>query len=398
MAHEAQRIFFESIKKNNPEYFNNVSVIEIGSLNINGTVRDFFNSNNYVGVDLEKGNGVDLVCEGQNVNLPSNYFDVSVSAECFEHNPYWKETFLNMYRMSSKFVIFTCASDGRPEHGTSKTSPRDSPFTIKWDYYKNLNEKDFRDNFDLDNMFDKYEFSYNESAKDLYFWGLKKDLEIHHFYHIYSDGNWYKPTFDHIKSLKESQLYYNLKNFKVGIVGREFTRKRVKQYLDSQNINYSICTERKEGWEQETLDELYEFSKKNNGCVFYAHTKNAVNTTDLHVKWRIAMTHYNINKWKDNISLLHSGYQAVGCHYLNSGNVLVSTPSGFFAGNFWWTHLKYIREFPNPPLRISRYDAEGWIGNLKPLIDENKEHFKIYDYCPWHPGEMEYEYIEYNKI
>lgn len=173
MAHQAQRVFFESIKSSMPEYFNNVSVIEIGSLNINGTVRDFFTPTYYVGVDLEEGPGVDLVSAGQDVDLPDDSFDVAVSAECFEHNPHWKNTFANMYRMSSQFIIFTCASDGRPEHGTSRTTPGDSPFTIKWDYYKNLNEKDFRQEFNFDLMFSKYEFSYNKEAKDLYFWGIK---------------------------------------------------------------------------------------------------------------------------------------------------------------------------------------------------------------------------------
>lgn len=176
MAHQQQRDFFESIRERFPQFFNQVSVIEIGSLNINGTVRDFFPTPlNYVGVDLEKGNGVDLVAEGQNVDFPDNSFDVAVSAECFEHNPYWKETFENMYRMSERFIIFTCASDGRPEHGTTRTTPQNSPFTVKqWDYYRNLNEKDFRENFEIDSMFSEYEFSYNPSSCDLYFWGIKK--------------------------------------------------------------------------------------------------------------------------------------------------------------------------------------------------------------------------------
>jgi hypothetical protein len=174
VSHKEQRDFFEKIKDTYPEYFKNVSVIELGSLNINGTVRDFYDANRYVGVDLDNGPGVDLVCAAQDVDFPDNSFDIAVSAECFEHNPYWKETFLNMHRMADKFVIFTCASDGRPEHGTTRTTPNNSPFTLKWDYYCNLNEQDFRSEFDLDKMFKNYEFVYNEKSFDLYFWGLVK--------------------------------------------------------------------------------------------------------------------------------------------------------------------------------------------------------------------------------
>jgi ubiquinone/menaquinone biosynthesis C-methylase UbiE len=172
MAHKEQREFFEYVKNSMPEYFNDVSVIEMGSLNINGTVRDFYNANKYVGVDLEEGPGVDFVSPAQDVDLPDNSFDVAVSAECFEHNPFWSETFENMYRLASKFVIFTCASDGRPEHGTTRTTPSNSPFTLHWDYYKNLNEQDFRSIFDIEKMFKQFEFLYNEKSFDLYFWGI----------------------------------------------------------------------------------------------------------------------------------------------------------------------------------------------------------------------------------
>lgn len=173
MSHKEQREFFEYAKNLFPEYFNDVSVIEMGSLNINGTVRDFYNATKYVGVDLEEGVGVDLVSPAQDVSFQDGSFDVAVSAECFEHNPYWAETFQNMYRIASKFVIFTCASDGREEHGTRRSHPSTSPFTLDWDYYKNLNENDFRSLFDIDSMFDRHEFTYNPKSHDLYFWGIK---------------------------------------------------------------------------------------------------------------------------------------------------------------------------------------------------------------------------------
>jgi len=158
-----------------PIYFDNVSVIEMGSLNINGTVRDFYdNPKIYIGVDLDNGPGVHLVCQGQDVDFPDESFDVAVSAECFEHNPYWLETFVNMHRLAELFVVFTCAGDGRPEHGTTRTTPGNSPFTLSWDYYKNLNEMDFKNALNLDDMFSEYEFTYNPKAQDLYFWGIKK--------------------------------------------------------------------------------------------------------------------------------------------------------------------------------------------------------------------------------
>lgn len=147
----------------------------MGSLNINGTIRDFFVSPKfYIGVDLEHGPGVDLVAEAQKVNLPDNLFDVAVSSECFEHNPYWLETFLNMYRLAREFVVFTCASEGRPEHGTTRSSVSDSPFTAtKWDYYRNLSALDFESKLNLSSMFSQHQFICNSNSHDLYFWGIK---------------------------------------------------------------------------------------------------------------------------------------------------------------------------------------------------------------------------------
>lgn len=171
MAHVEQRQFFEKVRAEYPDLFSGVSVLEIGSLNINGTIRDLFDAKRYIGVDVHKGDGVDVVAEGQHLKYRAKSFDVAVSAECFEHNPYWRETFVNMHRMARKAVLFTCASTGRPEHGTTRTTPQDSPFTLDWDYYRNLTAEDFAD-LPLDTMFKKYTFTYNPQSHDLYFCGI----------------------------------------------------------------------------------------------------------------------------------------------------------------------------------------------------------------------------------
>lgn len=175
MAHKEQRDFLETVRNNHPEWFTEVSVLEVGSLDINGTVRDFFhNVRRYVGVDVGPGPGVDVVENGENLDYGDDEFDIAISAECFEHNPEWIATFANMHRMAKTAVIFTCASEGRPEHGTTRSHPDNSPFTIAWDYYRNLNAEDFEQAFDLDGMFTEYAFDYNPNSHDLYFWGIKK--------------------------------------------------------------------------------------------------------------------------------------------------------------------------------------------------------------------------------
>lgn len=178
MAHREQQQFVAAVKADFPDLFTGGRIVEIGSLDINGTVRKLFDvPDEYIGLDIAPGKGVDLVCEGQNYDAPDASFDVAISAECFEHNPYWKETFDNMVRLVRKggLVVFTCATTGRPEHGTTRSDVNSSPLTVAkgWNYYRNLTEEDFTEEWDFDALFSSYDFSTNNYSHDLYFWGIK---------------------------------------------------------------------------------------------------------------------------------------------------------------------------------------------------------------------------------
>ena len=125
-----------------------------------------------------EGEGVDLVVPGDEVALPDGSIDLAISCECFEHNPRWVETFRNMHRMTMPggLVLVTCASTGRREHGTARTTPAQSPGTTArgWDYYRNLSRRDFEEHFRLAEMFERHAFFRNDVSKDLYFIGRRE--------------------------------------------------------------------------------------------------------------------------------------------------------------------------------------------------------------------------------
>jgi SAM-dependent methyltransferase len=177
MAHPEQKEFVKNLKNKYPTFFNKKKVLDIGSLDVNGSVKDHFINCDYIGIDIGPGKNVDVVCEGQNYDAPDKSYDVVCSLECFEHNLYWTETFLNMIRLckSGGLIFFTCATTGRTEHGTVNSLPQDSPLTVAygWNYYKNLTEEDFTSKINFDEYFEKHKFSKNEKAKDLYFYGIK---------------------------------------------------------------------------------------------------------------------------------------------------------------------------------------------------------------------------------
>jgi SAM-dependent methyltransferase len=177
MSHKQQIEFVSFVKKQYPKYFDKSTVLEIGSLDINGSVRPLFTNCAYIGLDIATGPGVDVVGLGHEYDMPTATFDCVISCECFEHDPFYEKTFLNMLRLCKPggLIIFSCATVGRAEHGTSCCEPRVSPLTVAagWDYYKNLTEKDFRKICKFESEFKQFEFSTNTIVHDLYFYGIR---------------------------------------------------------------------------------------------------------------------------------------------------------------------------------------------------------------------------------
>ncbi len=182
MSHFQQLRFVEEVKSSLPRYFEKKKVLEVGSWDVNGSIRGFFNDCDYLGADVSEGNGVDIVTPGQDLDMPDSTFDVTISCECFEHNPAWKETFVNMVRMlkPNGLCVISCATLGRREHGTSRTNPDASLSTMVGhrDYYHNLRPIDFARAFNHGAIFSEHFFVLNVYSKDLYFIGIKKSTDL----------------------------------------------------------------------------------------------------------------------------------------------------------------------------------------------------------------------------
>lgn len=189
MAHIQQQDFCNSVKEKFPDFFKDSFVLDVGSLDINGNNQYLFEGGNYLGVDVAVGRNVDVVAKGHELMLPDATFDVIVSTECFEHDQYYDATLRNIVRLLKPggLFLFTCATTGRPEHGTRRTTPDDAPLLQnfgEWsDYYKNLTEEDIRAVIDVDLVFGTYAFSIGQETHDLYFFGIKRGVldKQHHY-------------------------------------------------------------------------------------------------------------------------------------------------------------------------------------------------------------------------
>jgi SAM-dependent methyltransferase len=169
------------IKKILSNFFMNKCVLDVGSGDINGNNRFLFENCQYNGNDVIQAPNVTIVSKTKDLPFSDNTFDTIISTECFEHDPEYKESFVKIYNMlkSDGLFCFTCASTGRAEHGTKRTTPGDSYGTIgkledMSDYYKNLTEIDLNEVLPLNKHFIVWDTYYNSHSRDLYFVGIKK--------------------------------------------------------------------------------------------------------------------------------------------------------------------------------------------------------------------------------
>lgn len=182
MAHPEQKAFCLRVKNLHPSFFKGKRVLDVGSLDINGNNRFLFEDSSYVGIDIGPGPNVDIVAVAHEFSASDGTYDFIVSTECFEHDMHYAKSIQNIVRVLAPggMFLFTCATTGRPEHGTRRSdggvnAPLLSAHNEWADYYKNLTERDIREVLDVDSVFKQYAFEVEPTAHDLYFWGIKRD-------------------------------------------------------------------------------------------------------------------------------------------------------------------------------------------------------------------------------
>lgn len=132
--HASIQVWVSGIRERFPDHFRpGVRVLEYGSRNINGGVRPWFQgSAEYVGIDYHPGPGVDWTGCAHDYEHPVGQFDVVITTETLEHDPYWERTLEHAVRnlRPGGLLVMTCAGPKRPPHNHD-----DSPTP---GYYANL--------------------------------------------------------------------------------------------------------------------------------------------------------------------------------------------------------------------------------------------------------------------
>lgn len=128
-AREFVRRFAESVPPG-------LRVLEVGSRDVNGGVRDLFPTvSRYVGSDIAPGPGVDVVAAGQALPFPDGSFDIVLCCEVFEHARDWEDIMFEIARVLAPQGVFclTTAHTGRGAHSGIDGGP-----LREGEYYANI--------------------------------------------------------------------------------------------------------------------------------------------------------------------------------------------------------------------------------------------------------------------
>lgn len=123
---------------------NGKAILELGSYNVNGAVRDLMFTADphvgaparYVGVDWRGGPGVDHVSLFHDIPWTEE-FDVLISCNAFEHDPYWKESIkagIRALKVGGEIILMAAGPNYAKHEVASSPKP---------EYYQNIDPQEF---------------------------------------------------------------------------------------------------------------------------------------------------------------------------------------------------------------------------------------------------------------
>ena len=198
------------------------------------------------------------------------------------------------------------------------------------------NNKDLDSTIDINNKNFQLKSSLNTLKK--YENNIKVNIII--YIHICQKEGWKKSFSILINSIKNSQLYNEVKEIRLGIVNDNGIL--IEDELLKDKKYKIIYIGKSYEYERPTLLHMKKYSEIDsfNTLYCYLHTKgishfNTKNENAV-LNWIYDMLKHNIYKWKNVIEKLKK-YETYGCNY----NKI------HYSGNFWWSTIKHIKKLPN---------------------------------------------------
>jgi len=140
--HPAVITYMNDVKREFPQFFKDVDILDVWSRDINGSNRQFFEWEcTYVGIDLHEGKNVDIISRFKDYDF-GKQFDIVISSSMLEHDSDRAADIQKMYDLVSPrgILVVTAAWVNFWEHGTTARLPHTSPWTN--DFYRALTKED----------------------------------------------------------------------------------------------------------------------------------------------------------------------------------------------------------------------------------------------------------------
>lgn len=95
-----------------------IKVLDVGSLDVNGSLRPIFENCHYTGLDMCPGKNVDVVANAHQLPFGNDFFDVVLSSSNFEHDEMFWLTFREMCRVVKPGgLVYICVPSSGDYHG-----------------------------------------------------------------------------------------------------------------------------------------------------------------------------------------------------------------------------------------------------------------------------------------
>jgi len=160
------------------------------------------------------------------------------------------------------------------------------------------------------------------------------------YIHVCQKGEWRRSYDMLISKIKESGLYDNLTEIRLGVVSDD------SSFIQDERFNDSkvkiIYTGNSDEYERPTLLHMKKSSDEDpdNTLYFYLHTKGLRWYGTKHepkvLEWIESMLDCNIVNWKNAVNVLETS-ETYGCNY----------NGGHYSGNFWWATAKHVKKLPD---------------------------------------------------
>ena len=206
---------FSYFKQKYIEYFSNPKIVDLGSMNVNGTIKDQIDfKSEYTGVDLSSGDNVDIVLKDPyTFPFDDNSIDIVVSISTFEHTEFFWDSFLEVLRILKPNGLFLL------------NAPSNGPFhrheTDNWRFYP-------------------------DSGSTLINWGKKKGYNpelLESFTHNYSGR---EGTNDFVAVFLKDKKFE--KNYKKRILDSFKDFRNGKTNKSNEIINFKRLTQDQDNW------------------------------------------------------------------------------------------------------------------------------------------------------